>query len=116
MVFEVPASKASIKQNQFEFKLPGSKKVYSIPKMQYISSDLRERMQRCGSHLKSVIDSGGEPDPEAMAEMGTIQRELFETYVPDLYEKVSDDQIEAIQEAWQKASEITLGESSPSAD
>lgn len=116
MVFKVPESKASIKQNQFEFTLPGGKKVYSLPKMQYISSDLRERMQSVGSALKADVDAGREPSPEAAAEMGRLQRELFEKYAPELYKKVSDDQLEAIQEAWQEASNITLGESSPSAD
>lgn len=115
MVFEVPASKASIQQNQFEFKLPGSKKTYSLPKMQYISSDLRERMQSVGGALKADVDAGREPDPAAAAEMGRIQRELFEKYAPDLYKQVSDDQLEVIQEAWQEASGITLGESEPSA-
>lgn len=118
MVFKVPASKASIKQNQFEFELDvdGKKKKFSLPKMQYISSDLRERMQSVGASIKSAVDAGGTPDPEVAAEMGKIQRELFEKYVPDLYRFVSDDQLEAIQEAWQEASGITVGESSPSAD
>lgn len=116
MVFQVPTSKASIDQNQFKFQLPGSRKTYTLPKMQYISSDLRERMQSAGTRLKTVIDAGGTPDPESAAEMGKIQRELFEKYAPGLYELVTDDQIEAIQEAWQEASGISLGESSPSAD
>ncbi|KKI16371.1 MULTISPECIES: hypothetical protein [unclassified Leucobacter] len=116
MVFEVPASKASIKQNQFQFKLPDSKKTYTLPKMQYISSDIRERMQRTSVTLKAAIDAGVEPDPADALEASKIQRELFERYAPGLYELVTDDQIRAIQEAWQEASSIELGESSPSAD
>lgn len=123
MVFKVPASKASIKQNQFEFELevPGSNgkkksKRFTLPKMQYISSDLRERMQRTSIPLKAAIDAGIEPDPADAVEASKIQRELFEKYAPGLYELVTDDQIQALQAAWQEASGITLGESSPSAD
>ena len=127
MVFQVPASKASVKQNQFEFEIPvevvdengktkKQKKKYSLPKMQYISSDLRERMQRASLPLKRAIDAGEQPSPEEQVESSIIQRELFEKYAPDLYQHVSDDQIQAIQAAWQEASGITLGESSPSAD
>lgn len=123
MVFKVPASKASIKQNQFEFELevPGSNgktktKRFVLPKMQYISSDIRERMQRTTAPLKAAIDAGQEPTPEQQVEASIIQRELFERYVPGLYELVTDDQIRAIQEAWQEASSVEMGESSPSAD
>lgn len=115
MAFEVPASKASIKQNQFTFKLPSGEK-FTLPKMQFISSDLRERMQRASLPIKAAIDAGDQADPAAQVEAAMIQRELFEKYAPGLYELVSDDQIQAIQQAWQEASGISLGESSPSAD
>lgn len=118
MVFKVPASKASIKQNQFEFEIEreGKKpKRFSMPKMQYISSDLRDRMQRASLPLQKMKE-GDEVDAEVMINLSTIQRELFDRYAPGLYELTSDDQIQEIQKAWQEASGIELGESSPSAD
>jgi hypothetical protein len=116
MVFEVPASKASIDQNRFKFKLPGQKKTWSVPKLQFISSDLRLRMQEASIPLKRIIDEGGQPAPEQTLEVQAIQRELFETYAPGLYKQLTDDQIPALMQAWQEASGISLGESSPSAD
>ena len=126
MVFQVPASKASIKQNQFEFELPieeideqgkkkKSKRRFSVPKMQYINSDLRERMQRASLPLQNAQE-GDEIDAAVQIELSAIQRELFEKYAPGIYGLVTDDQILAIQQAWQEASSITTGESSPSAD
>lgn len=118
MVFQVPASKASIKQNQFEFEVPVSGKKtrkYTVPKMQYISSDLRERMQRASLPLQGLKE-GDSVEPAVQIELSIVQRELFDRYAPGLYELVTDDQILAIQEAWQEASSVTLGESSPSAD
>lgn len=125
MPYEVPASKASFKQNRFEFtiwdyddgeRIPGSDVTYSIPKMQYINSDIRQRMLEVSMPLKKIIDEGGKPAPEQAAEVTKIQRELFEKYAPGLYGRIADDQLNAIQEAWQEASGIQLGESSASAD
>ena len=122
MVYKVPASKASYKQNQFEFEIDYERngktktKKFTVPKMQYLSSDIRERMQRVGASIKTAIDTGAEPSPAEIAEASSIQRELFDKYAPGLYELCSDDQIEAINEAWQEASGISVGESSPSAD
>jgi len=113
--FKVPESKASIAQNRFEFELPTGEK-FSLPKMQYISTDIRERMQRTSVPLKRIIDEGGQPTPEQTIEVQAIQRELFEKYAPGLYELVTDDQLTAIQQAWQEASGISVGESSASAD
>lgn len=115
MTFQVPASKASIKQNQFEFTLPGGEH-YVVPKMQFLNADIRQRMSRIGADLKAVIDEGGKPSPLQSAELQQVQRELLENYAPGLYALVSDDQVQAIFSAWQEASNITAGESSASAD
>ncbi len=123
MVFQVPASKASINQNRFEFELDipaangkSKKRKFSLPKMQFVSSDVRHRMQRVGVKIDSLQKEGETVDPALQVEAAEIQRELIEKYAPGLYELVTDDQLQAIQEAWQEASNIGLGESSPSAD
>ena len=46
MVYEVPASKRSLKQNVFEFKVPGSAKVYSIPKAEFLTMGQVETLQQ----------------------------------------------------------------------
>ena len=109
MVFKVPESKASFKQNKFELVLPDGRK-FTLPKMQYLNSDLRVRMQSLGSSLNRK-----DLDPQTVAEFGLLQRELFDLYAPGLFGTISDDQLVAIQEAWQGASEIGLGESGASA-
>lgn len=123
--FKVPASKASFEQNQFKFDLEimgrngkMTTKTFSLPMQQYVSSSLRARVQRSSIAVKNAIDAAedGIPSLEVQLEAADIQQELFERYVPGLYELVTDDQIRAIQEAWQEASQISLGESSPSAD
>lgn len=94
MVFEVPKSKASINQNRFEFKFPGSQKKYSVPLLKYIRPALALRF-------------------EEMTETEAIVA-IFEEYFPgqDLFAKFeSGEQFEAFMEAWQEASGITLGES-----
>lgn len=115
MTFQVPASKASIEQNQFKFSLPSGES-FAVPLLQYVNAGLRQRMAEVGVELKQIIDAGGKPEPAQVVELQTIQRELLEKYAPGLYGLCSEDQILAIQEAWQEASNITMGESSPSAD
>lgn len=115
MSFQVPASKASIKQNQFDFDLPTGEH-FTLPKMQYINADIQQRMSRIGAALKKVLDDGGKPTPQQSAELQEVQRELLERYAPGLYSLVENDQIQSIFEAWNEASSIGLGESSASAD
>ncbi|PHP52595.1 hypothetical protein [Actinomyces ruminis] len=116
MPFRVPAAKASIKQNLFEFTIPGSKKVYSLPLMQYISADFSERLAVLASRVKSAEQhEDKDAMPLAMAESTSLQREIVEHYCPGLYERLSNDQIGALMDAWRQESSVGLGESSPSA-
>lgn len=115
MPFEVPASKASIRQNQFSFTLPGDETEYVLPKMQYVNSDIQRRMQELARPLKSVIEAGGRPTEEQAAAIDKVNRELIEFYLPGFYGKVTDDQLQALIEAWQEASTVDVGESSASA-
>jgi hypothetical protein len=126
--FTVPPSKASFQQNQFVIEIPSAYAEdgspaegaeilsFTVPLMQYLNSDVRQRMAQASAGLKEIIDAGGQPDADRALEIQSIQRELFERYAPDLYRHVSDDQLLAIQQAWQEASSISVGESSPSAD
>lgn len=91
--FQVPASKASINQNRFEFELDG--KSYSIPKLQYIKPSLMKRLN------------------------GQDAEMLVLSLVDEYHEGLSDefdslDQMLALYEAWAEASGLTVGESSGS--
>jgi hypothetical protein len=97
MVFQVPPSKASVKQNRFEFQLPGSKKTYSVPKLQYVKPSLALQFDE----LTEV----------------QIANLLFGEYLPDVFPLLEDaTQLEALLEAWKAASEgVGVGESEASA-
>lgn len=93
-MYEVPKSKASINQNRFEFKFPGSPKKYSIPLLKFLRPQLALSFDR-------------------MTEMEAIVA-VFEAYFPgeDLFGQFeSAEQFEAFLNAWQEASGIDLGES-----
>lgn len=96
MVYEVPKSKASLKQNKFEFKFPGNAKVYSVPLLTFIKPALALRLGQ-------------------MSEI-QIAAEIFSVYLPDATDQFEDaTQLEDFMEAWKKASGIDLGESEASA-
>ena len=115
MPFEVPASKASIKQNIFEFTIPGSKKVYSLPLLQYLNADLATEMAVISPKLQAMQETGGK-DPEVIAAVSSWQRKVFESYAPGVYAKLTSDQISALAAAWREASSVSMGESQSSAE
>jgi len=97
VVYSVPAPQASIKQNRFEFTLPGSKKVYSVPKLQFVKP--------------SLALSFGELSEVQVANL------LFNEYLPDVFPLLEDStQLEALLSAWKEASGIGVGESEASQD
>lgn len=98
MVFQVPPSKASVKQNRFEFTLPGAKKVYSVPKLNFLKPSLALSF-------------------DALTEV-QVANALFNEYLPEVFPLIEDGaQLEALLNAWKDASEgVGVGESSASAD
>jgi len=97
MVYQVPTSKASIKQNRFEFTLPGSKKVYSVPKLQFIKPAIALQF----NELSEV----------------QIANLLFNEYLPEVFPQIEDSsQLEALLGAWKEESGVGVGESEASAD
>lgn len=96
-IYRLPASKASLEQNQFRFQLPDEDRVRSLPKFKFLKPHLAVRIE-------------GMPVQQAVVE-------LLGTYETDLLEKLDGlDQLEGLVEAWAAASGISLGESKPSSD
>ncbi|QDP45032.1 tail assembly chaperone [Microbacterium phage SanaSana] len=93
MTFEVPASKRSIKQNQFQFKVPGDRKTYSIPKAKYLSIGQVEELSQKGGDVQvtDLLDILGQGDA----------REAVRT--------LDQEQLVALMEAWQADSGLTAG-------
>lgn len=95
MVFQVPPSKRSLKQNQFEFAI--GDRQFSVPLLRYIKPSLAFELDGA--------------TPAAAAGL------LFQEYLPDalpLFEDV--EQLNAFATAWQEASGVTSGESEASSD
>lgn len=100
MAYTVPESKKSIRQNQFEFQVPGDERIYSVPKAMYLPVGMIEKMstQTDQVSISDIIGLFG--DGEAADAVRTLDRE----------------QLENLTEAWQKDSGLTVGESSASTD
>lgn len=100
MAYEVPASKRSIKQNQFIFKVPGDRKSYSIPKAKYLTVGQVEKFSVKGEEMDitDILSILGQGDAH------------------DAVRELDQEQLMALMEAWQNDSELTVGESSASTE
>jgi hypothetical protein len=115
MVFEVPASKASQKQNVFEFQVPGEKKTRSLPLLKYTPIGYRNRLATLARPIQEAQKAGQDPNVDDLRELGTVQLEILERYSPGITDVMDDDQLAALLKAWQEASRISVGESPASA-
>ncbi|ALY08800.1 tail assembly chaperone [Arthrobacter phage Nancia] len=89
-VYRVPASKASLHQNQFRFQLPGEDHIRSIPKLKYLKP-------------KIAVQVEGMPVQQAL-------QLLFSLYEPGLIDEFDDmEQLEGVIKAWADASGVSLG-------
>ena len=115
MVYEIPASKASLKQNVFEFKVPGEKKIRSHPLLKFLPIGYRNRMAQMAAPIQAAQAAGDDPDSKDLHALGTVQLELLERFSPGVTDVMDDDQLAALLKAWQEASQISVGESPASA-
>lgn len=109
--FEVPKSKASIKQNRFEFKMPDGNK-FSLPLLEFIKPSLALKL----AELEVVTAEDGSQTTDMQATTGLVAL-IFETYFPGqkLFEQFDDaEQFAAWMQAWTDASGATLGKSEAS--
>ena len=94
-IFRVPASRASLNQNRFQFQLPNEEQIRSLPKLKFLKPSIAVRIEEMPLQQAVIV--------------------LFETYDPTVLDAIEDlEQLEAIVEAWATASGIALGESKPS--
>lgn len=115
MVYEVPASKASQKQNVFEFKVPGERKPRSLPLLKFLPVGLNGRMADAAKPVHTAQKAGRKPSADELHALGSIQMEILNKYSPGLVDAVDSEQLGAILRAWQEASNISVGESPASA-
>jgi hypothetical protein len=101
MVYAVPASKKSHKQNRFEFTVPGSKKTYSIPLAKYMSVGQVEVMSKKGDDLD-------------LTDLLSIFNEDATAGAAEAVRKLDQEQLDGLMSAWQTESGISVGESSAS--
>lgn len=101
MPYEVPESKKSIRQNQFEFMVPGDDTVYAVPKAKFLPVGVIEKMSTRGAvSISDILDLFGDGGSPAAVAVRTLDSE----------------QLQALTEAWQRDSGLTVGESSASTD
>lgn len=96
-MFEVPASKASIDQNKFKFKLSG--KQYSLPKFTYLPMSVMETIE--GASADSIS-----PYLNIFGAKGTP--------LGDAVRSLDKDQFTALIQAWRDDSQVKPGESGAS--
>jgi hypothetical protein len=111
MTFEVPASKASLKQNQFEFKVPGERKARTLPLLKFLPIGLRGKLSEAAKPLAAAQEAGRQPEQADLEKLGGLQLELLEKYSPGVSDALDSDQLGSLLVAWQEASGITVGES-----
>lgn len=111
MVFEVPASRASLKQNVFEFKVPGERKTRSLPLLKFTPIGYRDKLAKLAEPIRAAQDAGTDPATEDLRALGALQLDMLERYSPGLTDVMDDDQLAALLKAWQEASRISMGES-----
>lgn len=115
MVYEVPPSKASLKQNVFEFRVPGERKTRSLPLLKYTPISYRNRLAQLAQPIQDAQKAGKDPDVEHLRALGNLQIEMLERYSPGLTDVMDDDQLGALLKEWQEVSRISMGESPASA-
>ena len=94
-MFEVPASKASEGQDRFEFTVPGKVGKFSVKKLKFLSVGKRDEIGDGGRAMLEFFREGS-------AKQGDAVRALDE------------EQFNALVNAWQSDSGVTLGESGAS--
>lgn len=95
-MFEVPRSKRSKSQNQFEFRFPDDDRTFNVPLLQYIRPALALEFTN-GNDVAAV-------------------KALFNEYLGDSFGMFEDsEQLQAFMAAWQQASGVSMGESPASA-
>lgn len=110
MVFEVPASRASLKQNLFEFKVPGERKTRSLPLLKFVPVGYRDRLQRLAEPIQAAQKAGKDPDRADLAAFGSFQIDLLERFAPGITDLMDDEQLAALLKAWTEASGVSVGE------
>lgn len=100
---------------QFEFRLPGSKKVWKLPSMDDLPLGIRDAIGKAAKPIAEAQKDGRKPTPEQLQALGEAQLKLLDSYCPGLRDVASSKALAAILQAWGEHSGIDLGESEASA-
>ncbi len=100
MVYTVPESKKSLKQNRFEFSIDGAR--FELPKFKFLPIEKIEALDasETSGQFSTMLALFGQPDTAIGKALRTLDIEQF----TDLFS------------AWQKDSGVTVGESEASAN
>lgn len=102
-VFEVPESKAKSKDGQVQFRLPGSRKVFTFPKLQYLPTE---------AAAAAAAFQSGEFGIDTLK--GLLSTMFGSDEAAELAVKMDSEQLSWLMENWAEASDTSVGESQPS--
>lgn len=111
-VFHVPVDDIEY----FEFQIGNEPEPRRLPLMEHVNAAIMRDIRAEALRLKGRMDKGDDLSDEDLVRVLAVQDRLLEHYHPDILEVCTQSQIERIVAAWQAASEVSLGESSASAD
>lgn len=91
-MFEVPQSKKSIRQNRWEFTIPGEDGTFDVPLMKFASIAAMEAFEAGKESTGLILAADNERARDAIRSLDA-------------------DQVTALLDAWSEASGVTVGES-----
>lgn len=105
MVYEVPESKRSIDQDKFEFKVPGDRRKYKIPKVKYLPLDAIKKLEAAARGGEAAKDVTLDDIVNLFGSDAAVQKAIG---------TLDTSQLQALTIAWQQDSGVSVGESSAS--
>lgn len=101
------------KRAWFEVRIDGDATTYRLPKLQHLDLDIVEKIRKITPKLGSVKTGKPKTDvrqADLLRAVG-ILTEVMERYAPGLAEKLDQDQMGFLFQAWSDDSKVKMGES-----
>ena len=99
----------------FEFQLPDSDKVWSLPHIHSLPIRWREELAQTTKPMMAAHKAGKTPPRKQLAAWGNLQLKILDACAPGLTEALPMHGLAALIQAWSEYSKISLGESEASA-
>ena len=108
-VFELSASDVT-QSEHFRFKLPGGKKIFSLPNMNRLPIGAKINLSEVSKPLAEAKRRGREPRKEDVDAAAMAPMRLLERYCPGILDEIDESQARELLNAWAEHSGIGPGE------